>query len=47
MSKKSRRAFSPELRLESAQLVVDQQYSIREAATAVGIGHSTMDRWIR
>ncbi len=47
MNKKSRRAFSPELRLESAQLVVDQQYSIREAATAVGIGHSTMDKWVR
>ncbi len=47
MSKKSRRAFSPELRLESAQLVVDQQYGIREAATAVGIGHSTMDKWVR
>jgi transposase len=47
MSNKSRPAFSPELRLESAQSVVDQQYSIREAATAVGIGHSAMDKWVR
>jgi len=47
MSKKSRRIFSPEFRMESAQLVVDQNYSIREAATAVGVGHSTMDKWVR
>jgi transposase len=47
MSNKSRRTFSPEFRLESAQLVIDQQYSIREAATAVGVGHSTMDKWVR
>jgi len=47
MSKKTRRTFSPEFKLESAQLVLDQQYSIREAASAVGVGHSTMDKWVR
>ena len=47
MKRSTRRTFSPEFRLESAQLVVDQNYSIREAATAVGVGHSTMDRWVR
>ena len=47
MGKQTRRTFSPEFRLESAQLVVDQKYSIREAATAVGVGHSTMDKWVR
>ena len=47
MREKTRRTFSPEFRRESAQLVVDQQYSIREAATAVGVGHSTMDKWVR
>ncbi len=46
MRSKTRRTFSPEFRLESAQLVVDQNYSIREAALAVGVGHSTMDRWV-
>ena len=45
--KRTRRTFSPEFRLESAQLVVDNNYSIREAATAVGVGHSTMDKWVR
>ena len=47
MKSKSRRTFSPEFKLESAQLVVDRQYSIREAALAVGVGHSTMDKWVR
>ncbi len=46
MRNKTRRTFSPEFRLESALLVVDQNYSIREAATAVGVGHSTMDKWV-
>lgn len=46
MRSKTRRTFSPEFRLESAQLVVDRNYSIREAASAVGVGHSTMDRWV-
>jgi transposase len=47
MRNKRRRIFSPEFRLESAQLVVDQNYSIREAATAVGVGISTLDKWVR
>lgn len=47
MSKQTRRTFSPEFRLESAQLVVDQNYSVREAAAAVGVGHSTLDKWVR
>jgi transposase len=47
MSKQFRRTFRTEFRLESAQLVVEQHYSIREAASAVGVGHSTMDKWGR
>lgn len=47
MSKKPRRTFSAEFKLESAQLVLDKNYSIREAAEAVGVGHSTMDKWVR
>ncbi|MFT5450385.1 MAG: transposase [Gammaproteobacteria bacterium] len=45
--KKSRRTFSSEFRLESAQLVGDENYRVREAATAVVVGHSTMDKWVR
>tara|TARA_Y100000034_G_C6590479_1_gene256497 strand:- start:140 stop:451 length:312 start_codon:yes stop_codon:yes gene_type:complete len=47
MSKRSRPTFSPEFRLEAAQLVVDQGQSVREAAEAMGIGKSTMDKWVR
>jgi transposase len=47
MTKKTRPHFSPEFRLEAAQLVVDQQYSVREAAEAMGVGKSTMDKWVR
>lgn len=47
MSDKTRRPFSAEFRLESAELLLDQNYGIREAATAVGVGHSTIDKWVR
>jgi len=43
----TRRTFSPEFRLEAAQLVVDKGYVVREAAEAMGIGKSTMDKWVR
>lgn len=45
--KKTRPTFSPEFRLEAAKLVVDNNHSMREAATAVGVGHSTIDKWVR
>ena len=47
MAKKTGRTFSSEFWLESANLIVQQHYSVREAATAVGVGHSTMDKWVR
>jgi len=47
MNKKTRPTFTPEFRLESAQLVVDQNYSVREAAEAMGVGKSTMEKWVR
>jgi transposase len=47
MTKRTRRTFTPEFRLESAQLVLDQGYSIREAANAMNVGKSTMDKWVR
>jgi hypothetical protein len=36
MSKRTRRTFSPEFRLETAQLVIDQGYTHDEAAKAMG-----------
>ncbi len=47
MSNRTRKTFSPEYRLESAQLVVDQGYSVIEAAKAMNVGKSTMDKWVR
>ena len=40
MAKRPNKNFTPEFRLESAQLVVDQGYSIREAAQAMSVGKS-------
>lgn len=47
MKTRPQRNFSPEFRLEAAQLVVDQNYTVREAANAMSVGYSTMDRWVR
>lgn len=33
--------------MEAAQLVVNQGRSIRDAAEAMGVGKSTMDKWVR
>jgi transposase len=45
--KKVRRSFDPQFRLESAQLVVDQGYSIRGACEAMGVSKTTMENWVR
>ena len=47
MTKLKRPNFSPEFRLEAALLVVDQGYTVRDAAEAMGVGKSTMDKWVR
>lgn len=44
MVKRIRRLFSAELKLEAAQLVLDQSYSVIDAASAMGVGKSTMDK---
>lgn len=38
MATKLKRNFSPEVRLEAAQLVVDQHYTVREAAETMNLG---------
>ena len=42
-----RRVFSPEFKRESASLVLDQGYSTRETSEAVGVGTSSIRRWVR
>ncbi|ETS99214.1 IS3 family transposase [Providencia alcalifaciens] len=47
MAKRIRRLFSAEFKLEATQLELDQNYSVVEAANAMGVGKSTMDKWVR
>jgi transposase len=47
MSKRTRRTFSPEFRLETAQLVVDQGYTHDEASKTMGMGFSTIEKWVK
>jgi len=47
MTNRTRPTFSPEFRIDAALLVVEQNYSVREAADAMGVGKSTMDKWVR
>ena len=47
MTGRNRRNFSPEFRLEAAQLVLNQHYTVAAAATAMNVGKSTMDKWVR
>ena len=41
------RKFKPEFRQEVAELVTEKNYSIREAAEAMSVGKSTVDKWVR
>ncbi|STL09941.1 transposase [Escherichia coli] len=39
--------FSAEFKRESAQLVVDQNYTVADVAKAMDVGLSTMTRWVK
>ena len=42
-----KRNFSAEFKRESTQLVVDQNYTVADAAKAMDVGLSTMTRWVK
>ncbi len=42
----TRPTFSAEFKLEAAQLVTKQGYSITEAASAMGVSNSAMRKWV-
>jgi len=42
-----RRSSSAEFKRESTQIIVDQCYTVAEAAKAMDIGLSTMMRWVK
>ena len=41
------RSYEPDFRLESAQLVVDQGYTLKAACEAMGVKKSTLENWVR
>lgn len=47
MTKKSRPTFTAEFKLETAQLVVDQGYSKRQAAEAMNVSLSAIEKWVK
>jgi transposase len=47
MTKRKRPNFTPEFRLECAQLVVDKNYSVVETAQTMNVGKSSLDKWVR
>jgi len=42
-----KRNFSAEFKRESARLVVDQNYTVADAANAMNAGLFTMTRWVK
>lgn len=48
MSKKgqSRRTFTQEFKQEAVKLVIEQQYPIAEASHNLGLGSSTLGKWV-
>lgn len=47
MTKPRKPNFSPEFRLETAQLVVDNGYTHEEAAKTMNVGYSTIGKWVK
>ncbi|BCL73880.1 hypothetical protein TUMSATVNIG1_58650 (plasmid) [Vibrio nigripulchritudo] len=46
MTKRQRRTFSSEFKVDAASLVLDQSYSISEAARSLDIGDTALRRWV-
>lgn len=47
MTKKTRRRFSDEFKADAVSQVIDQGYSVSEAARRLGVERSVLDRWCR
>ena len=42
-----RRSFTAEFKREAASLVLDQQYTIKEACESMGVGGTGMRHWVK
>jgi len=47
MTEQIRPTYSAEFKLEAAQLVVDGEHSVKEAAELMNVSKSAMDKWVR
>jgi transposase len=45
MSKRKRRAYSREFKVEAVRLITEKGYSIAEASRNLGVGYSVLRRW--
>ena len=43
---RKRRSYTPEYKLEAASLVLDQNYSVPEAARSLGLNENVLRRWV-
>lgn len=43
----SRKSFTPEFKQECVELVIRQGYQVKQAAIAMDVGLSTLQRWLR
>ena len=43
----TRRTFTKKFKLEAASLVLDQNYSVPEAARSLGVGETALRRWVQ
>jgi transposase len=39
--------FTPEFKLECAQLIVDKSYSFNEASKTTNVGKASLNKWVR
>ena len=46
MTKKTRPTYTPESRLESANLVIEHGYSIREASETMNVSKGSIEGWV-
>lgn len=47
MAKSKKANFSAEFRLETARLVVDNGRTLKDVAKTMGVGYSTLGKWVK
>ena len=47
MPQMPRKSYPPDFKQETASLVLDQGYTRKAAAEAMGVGYTALDRWVR